>query len=118
MASGPAIKNIVIYRGVKRILRFGPIKDAAGATLDVAGWTTQLTLRTTETAPDPPSFQKAGVIFGPTVNGIIDVVITLAESVALKARDYAYSFERTNIDNEDILTIGIASVKYDIKNPK
>lgn len=114
--SEPARANFTLYRGVPRTLRFTMTGNGS-----VAGWTTRLYLRTEETAPNPLAFEKPGTVADAgsgSTPGIFEVAVTKAESLTLAARPYKFSFERTDVGQENLLTIGVAQVAYDIANPK
>jgi hypothetical protein len=117
MADGPAIQNLTRYRGANWLLRF-TVKSGTGAIQNVASWTTKLTLRKTATTPDPVTLQVSGAVVSDGSAGQIDVTVTKTQSLALQARDYVYSFERTNAGAEDVLTIGTITVAYDILTAK
>lgn len=118
MPVGPAEVDITIYRGVARLLVFGPIKDEDDDVVDVAGWQGTLTLRSSATAPDPPAFTKAGAPYGTTTNGYMSVQLTETETLLIAAKKYEYSFVRSNAGFKDLISIGKCTVKYDILDPK
>lgn len=111
-----ADKDFVLYRGSAPTLRFTMTTNGSVAT-----WTTKLTLRARADGPDPPALSKAGTIAdvgSVSTPGVFTVALTKAETLALEARRYAYSFEREDAGFEDVLTIGVGDVRYDIKNAK
>lgn len=113
-----AVRNFTLYRGTAPTLKVGPIKDEVGATVDVTGWVTQLTVRTSDIAADPVFFSKAGAVQSPGTAGIITVALTKANTLTFAKRDYEYSIERTDVGVENLITIGIITVKLDILNPQ
>src|ERR671930_219793 len=113
MADGPALQNLTRYRGTAWLLRF-TVKAANGAIVNVNGWSTTFTVRKTATSPDPVTLQVNGVVVSDGSGGQVDVTVTATQSLALQARDYVYSFERTDSGAQDILTIGTLTVAYDI----
>lgn len=112
----PARVNFTLYRGTAPSLRFGPVLKVDGSVLDLAGMSAVYTMRTSASEPDPVAFQKAALIYGSSTDGVWEVPLTKAETLAFQVRNYNYSLERDNAGFEDLFTIGVVTVKLDVKN--
>lgn len=110
----PSKQDFTLYRGVKRVLRLTMTANGS-----VAGWTTRFSVRRASTAEDPLLLDLAGTISdagSPTTPGVFLVTITKAESLTLDAAIHVFSFERTDVGSENLLTIGKMTVKNDVRN--
>lgn len=103
----PIITSFTLWRGVAVTLRF-TLETAE----DVTGWTTQFVLRR-EAGSTTALLTKAGATID-AVNGVFDVALTKAETLALSTGDYVFAFGRTNAGSEDLLTEGAVTVKYSV----
>jgi hypothetical protein len=107
-------QDITIYRGTAPLLRF--VMTTNGS---VAGWNIKLSARKHDVDPDPLVLDIVGTIESvgsATTPGIFNVALTKAQTLALQARTYAYSLERTDVGAEDLLSIGSLIVKLDVRN--
>jgi hypothetical protein len=99
--------EFVIYRGARADLHFETDEDTTG-------WGVSLTFRETADAPDPVALTVTGT------GGETEILVTLtaAQTLALKARNYAIGLQRTDPGLEYHLADGIAQVRYDVTHAR
>lgn len=101
--------NFDLYRGQKIVLEFGPLGE------DITGWQTQLTIRSSARAADPPALQVAGSLQGnPVTEQLVRVTLTKAQTLTLAPGVYAFACARINAGEETPLTVGSVTVYPDI----
>lgn len=108
-------QDFTMWRGATTTVEFA-VQNADGTPTNVAGWTAVLTLRVHNSDPDPAALSQAGAIFGAPTDGIFHITISKAASLGVAAGRYAFTFERSNAGNEDVLTYGTATVRLDLVN--
>lgn len=118
--SNPIVGKFKIYRGTAPTLRW-TVKTAAGAIVDLTGWTARWTARKMADSPDPPMLSEEATGFGGAVpggTGIFEVKLSKAKTLLLSAGEYATSLERTNEGSEDLLARDDMTVEFDILNAR
>jgi hypothetical protein len=112
---GAIRQDFILWRGTAPTIQDTVLKDD-GTPEDVNNWTAQLTLRPNGYSPNPVTFSKALAPFGPTIEGKLRATLTKTETLTIPAGKYAFTIERTNTGNEDVLTYGYVTVRHDILN--
>jgi len=105
-----AVQNAIeFFQGEDVTLEF-TVEDAAGAAVDVTGWTTTFSIA--RTAGDAILVTAAGAIID-AATGRIDVVLTDTDTDTLSG-SYAYDFKRMNAGSEAVLSYGPVTVRQKV----
>lgn len=108
----PEHKDFTVYRGTDQRLRF--VMTTNG---DVSTWQTEFAARKTIRSADPPAILLPGFVADPgsdTTPGVFEVVLDQASLLAVDVRLYAFTFSRTDLGDDAVLTEGTMRVKADI----
>jgi hypothetical protein len=107
----PEIEPFTVIRGTTPRMTFRLKALPSSPTTD---WTTSFIIKK-HVSDVTPILTIAGALSSDVPNaanlGVFDVALSAAQTLALEARDYAYSFRRTNVGFEDVLTFGTLTVK-------
>lgn len=88
--------DVTMRQGERRVIR-AQIYDTAGAVANLSGYT-GIEFRLGDIRVGVSYIVKAGSLYGPGEDGLVEAEITAAESAAIRVRDWDYIFECTDAD--------------------
>lgn len=107
-------QDFTVYRGDDQ-----PVRWTLTANGSIAGGTFKFTARVTSQSIGAPALQKDCTIIDAgslTTPGIVEVVLTRAELLALVVGLYAYAMRRTNSGQAATLAYGTMTVRPDVED--
>lgn len=92
----PTNSDVVIYKG-DYVEFFVPLKDAAGAAIDITGWTARAVLKSDYNDRAPKPFTCT---ISDAVAGIVKVFMSSTQTTELLPGSYIWDLEAENTDEE------------------
>lgn len=101
------------FVGEDKVLRIA-VKDEAGAAVNIGGWTFAWEVRLSRYHPTIVLAKATGsgiTQFGPAADGVVDVAVDKADTLALRAGTYYHGLARTNAGSWDVVAEGKAVLR-------
>jgi hypothetical protein len=107
-------QDLQLFRGEDR-----SIVITMNANGSIAGWTSAIYIRESDTEEGTPLLTLAGSVSDPgsaSTPGVLTHAVTEAQTLTLSKRRYYYTAKRTNSGSKRVIAYGIANVLNDGEN--